>query len=116
MKERLQWKYAASLINYKRLFSFRKWCKLRNVPIYSDIGGKKLYVFKEDFEMASNYYDVLSQKEKQTFRQSELESKLIFVSQLRQAVDERKSTSKYMPMGENESKFLSSLTTIESGI
>jgi hypothetical protein len=116
MKERLLWKYAASLINYKRLFSFRKWCKLKNVPIYSDVGGKKLYVLKEDFEMAANHHDVLSQKDKQTFGQSELESKLKLVSQLRQAIDEGKPVSRYRPIGENESKFLSSLTANETRI
>ncbi len=115
--ERIFINQAGKEIGYKDKRSFRKWCAHYGVGILSDLGSKKQYVIKEEFEMAKKKEPLkyLNQKYGTEKLSGIFSACLNFETEYRITLEQNRKKNfqkdNYSPKGEHEKSFLARLTS-----
>jgi hypothetical protein len=122
MIERLYIKDVAKELDLKDNRSAYRWCKNNGVGILSDIGSKRKYVIKEEFESAKikEMLKYLTRKYKNVDLKQILDAGVGLYLQLNSNKEQQsyshsiaqKNKIGYSPRGDNEKSFLSDLQNI----
>ena len=98
MNQTISIQEAALFLNYKDIRSVKRWCSNNGVKILSDNGSKRRYVIKEEFEEAK------MRQTKMYLNQKYCDNKLP------EGKKEQGNEKNYRLSGDNEKRFLESLT------
>ncbi len=109
MIARIYTKQLIELLNCKGTRGVKNWCKKNDVAVLADIGSKKLYVIKAEFEAKYEIQAIRYIKQKYGADKLEeiLKGDMRFIY-LQQQIQNRK-TKEYKPQGTHEKQFLSIL-------